>query len=146
MTYLLSCYYCLSSLFLSVSSSTCTDINKNWTSLTINSVGSRPDHTTHTLHQAANPQFTHQQSVVPHQRDHTSIQTIMTLITNPARQINNSADWHRWFTQRRERLEARLRQAEQAEWNWPSTRARCEVMRIEDEIEQLNAEEFVVPF
>lgn len=114
--------------------------------LTTDRVSSRPDHTTHTLHQAANPQFTHQQNMVPHSRDHQSNQTIMTLITNPAKQIKNSEDWHRWFQQRREQLQTRLKQAEQAEWNWPSTRARCEVMRIEDEIKQLDAEEFVVPF
>ena len=59
--------------------------------------------------------------------------------------INNSREWHAWFQVRRERLQRRLEQAEQAEWNWPSTRRRCEVMRIEDEIEALNAEEFVVP-
>ena len=44
------------------------------------------------------------------------------------------------------REETRLKQAEQAEWNWPSTRRRCEVQRIEDEIQALNDEEFVVPF
>tara|TARA_B100001093_G_C26640422_1_gene932932 strand:+ start:519 stop:728 length:210 start_codon:yes stop_codon:yes gene_type:complete len=67
-------------------------------------------------------------------------------ITNPARQINTRADWHRWFDERRARLRTRLEQAEQAEWNWPSTRRRVEIMRIEHEIEVLNAEEFVTPF
>ena len=121
-------------------------ITTNALASTTDGVGARSDHTPHTLHQAANHQFTHQQNMVPHQGNHPSDQTTMTLITNPAKQINSSADWHRWFTQRRERLQARLKQAEEAEWNWPSTRARCEVMRIQDEIEQLNAEEFVVPF
>lgn len=66
-------------------------------------------------------------------------------ITHPS-QITTRAQWHAWFDQRRERLRFRLKQAEEAEWNWPSTRRRCEIMRIEDEIEELNAEEFVVPF
>ena len=114
--------------------------------LTTDRVSTGSDHTPLTLHQAANHQFTHQQNMVPHQGNLQSTQTVMTLITNPAKQIKNSADWHRWFAQRRERLEARLKQAEEAEWNWPSTRARCEVMRIEDEIKELDAEEFVVPF
>ena len=152
--YYLSCVFLLGSLF----SSSETHANPIFFSkmsplitiaglaLTTDRVSTGSDHTPHTLHQAANHQFTHQQNMVPHQGNRPSDQTTMTLITNPARQINSSADWHRWFTQRRERLQARLKQAEEAEWNWPSTRARCEVMRIQDEIEQLNAEEFVVPF
>ena len=59
--------------------------------------------------------------------------------------IQNSQQWHAWFAQRRDRLKHRLEQAERAEWNWPSTRRRCEVHRIEREIESLNAEEFIVP-
>ena len=59
--------------------------------------------------------------------------------------IQNSQQWHAWFVQRRDRLKHRLEQAERAEWNWPSTRRRCEVHRIEREIEALNAEEFIVP-
>tara|TARA_A100001015_G_C14702345_1_gene598764 strand:+ start:524 stop:730 length:207 start_codon:yes stop_codon:yes gene_type:complete len=60
--------------------------------------------------------------------------------------ITTRAQWHAWFDQRRMRLKRRLKQAEEAEWNWPSTRRRCEVIRIEDEIKSLDAEEFVVPF
>ena len=160
MKYLQSCYYYLSFVCLWVSSFSCSETHAHPTLysemsapitfvglvLTTDRVSTGSDHTPHTLHQAANHQFTHQQNMVPHQGNHPSDQTTMTLITNPAKQINSSADWHRWFTQRRERLQARLKQAEEAEWNWPSTRARCEVMRIQDEIEQLNAEEFVVPF
>lgn len=151
----LSCVFLLGSLF----SSSETHANPTFSSKmsatsttavlvsTTDRVSTRSDHTPHTLHQAANPQFTHQQNMVPHSRDHSSNQTIMTIeITNPAEQINNRQDWHDWFQQRRERLQARLKQAEQAEWNWPSTRARCAVMRIEDEIRSLDAEEFVVPF
>jgi len=59
--------------------------------------------------------------------------------------INTTAQWHQWFNQRRSQLQTRLEQATHAEWNWPSTRARCEIHRIEREIEQLNAEEFIVP-
>jgi hypothetical protein len=61
------------------------------------------------------------------------------------RQINSNKQWHEWFSSRRERLNLRLTLAQDAEWNWPSTRARCTVNRIEREIEELNAEEFVVP-
>ena len=60
--------------------------------------------------------------------------------------ITTRAQWHAWFDQRRARLRTRLQQAEQAEWNWPSTRRRCEIVRIEDEIKELDLEEFVVPF
>lgn len=59
--------------------------------------------------------------------------------------IKNSQEWHAWFARRRERLKWRLQQAEEAEWNWPSTRRRCEVMRIQDELDALDAEEFIVP-
>ena len=60
-------------------------------------------------------------------------------------QISSSKQWHEWFAARRRQLQWRLEQAQHAEWNWPSTRARCEVHRIQDEIEQLDAEEFIVP-
>lgn len=60
-------------------------------------------------------------------------------------QIRTNQDWHDHFSRRRERLKWRLQMAEAAEWNWPSTRARCEVMRIEEEIRRLDEEEFVVP-
>ena len=112
---------------------------------TTDGVGARSDHTPHTLHQAANCQFTHQQNMVSRQGNHQSDQTVMN-ITNPARQIQTRAQWHAWFDSRRAILRARLKQAEQAEWNWPCTRRRCEIMRIEDEIRALDAEEFVVPF
>ncbi len=38
--------------------------------------------------------------------------------------------------QKRKQLEYRLEQARSAERNWPSTRARCEVMRLENELER----------
>ena len=120
-------------------------ITTNALASTTDGVGARSDHTPHTLHQAANSTLTHQQNLVPHQRNRTSNQTTMN-ITDPARQITTRAQWHAWFDSRRAILRARLKQAEEAEWNWPSTRARCEVMRIEDEIRELDAEEFVVPF
>ena len=59
--------------------------------------------------------------------------------------INSAAQWHAWFAARREQLNLRLKMAQDAEWNWPCTRRRLDVIRIEDEIEELNAEEFVVP-
>lgn len=60
--------------------------------------------------------------------------------------ITTRDQWHEWFAQRRIRLQRRLEQAEQAEWNWPSTRRRVEVHKLENEIDALNQEEFVVPF
>jgi hypothetical protein len=60
-------------------------------------------------------------------------------------EIKSAAQWHAWFASRRDKLKWRLEQAKQAEWNWPSTRARCDIHRIEDEIAELDAEEFVVP-
>ena len=144
MTYLQLFYYYLSSLFLLVSSSTFSLGTGKTELTTIDSVGSGSDHTPLTLHQAANCQFTHQQNMVPHQGNRPSNQTTMN-ITHPT-QITTRAQWHAWFDQRRERLRFRLKQAEEAEWNWPSTRRRCEIMRIEDEIRELDAEEFVVPF
>ena len=159
MKYLQSCYYYLSFVFLWASSFSCSETHANPTLysemsapitfvglvLTTDRVSARPDHTPHTLHPAANSKLTHQQNLVPHQRNRTSNQTVMN-ITDPARQITTRAQWHAWFDSRRAILRARLKQAEEAEWNWPSTRARCEVMRIEDEIRSLDAEEFVVPF
>ena len=144
MTHLLSYYYYLSSLFQLVSSSTFSLGTGKTELTTIDSVGSGSDHTPLTLHKSADSKLAHQTSVVPHQRDHTSNQTTMN-ITHPS-QITTRAQWHAWFEQRRERLRFRLKQAEEAEWNWPSTRRRLDIMRIEDEIRQLDAEEFVVPF
>ena len=145
MKYSPSFYYYLSSLFLLVLSSTFSLGTGRTELTTIDSVGARSDHTPHTLHPAADHQFTHQQNMVPRQGNLQSNQTTMN-ITDPARQITTRAAWHAWFDSRRAILRARLKQAEEAEWNWPSTRARCEVMRIEDEIASLDAEEFVVPF
>ena len=59
--------------------------------------------------------------------------------------IQSSEQWHAWFRTRREALRVRIEQAEHAEWNWPSTRRRCEVMRLQDELQALDEEEFVVP-
>ena len=66
-------------------------------------------------------------------------------ITDPATQTRTRDDRHRWFRERRERLRHRLTQAEQAEWNWPSTRRRVDIMRIEHEIRSLDHEELAVP-
>ena len=54
-------------------------------------------------------------------------------------------EWKMQMEQKRRALEYRLEQAKSAEWNWPSTRARCEVMRIEDELDAHNFEMFVQP-
>lgn len=145
MKYSPSFYYYLSLLFLLVSSSTFSLGTGRTELTTIDNVSSGSDHTPHTLHQAANRQFTHQQNLVPRQGNLQSNQTVMN-ITDPARQITTRAAWHAWFDSRRAILRARLKQAEQAEWNWPSMRRRLDIMRIEDEIRELDAEEFVVPF
>lgn len=148
MTYLQLFYYYLSSLFLLVSSSTFSLGTGKIELTTIDSVSAGADHTPHTLHSSATTRSSLPTSRVSHQRNHTSNlqhQKSMT-ITDPAKQIKTRADWHRWFDERRARLRTRLQLAEQAEWNWPSTRRRCEIMRIEDEIKALDAEEFVVPF
>lgn len=148
MTYLLSYYYYLSSLFQSVSSSTFSFGTGKTDLTTGDSVSTRSDHTPHTLHSSATTRPSLRTSRVSHQRNHTSNlqhEKSMTIV-DPAKQIKTRADWHRWFDERRARLRTRLQLAEQAEWNWPSTRRRCEIMRIEDEIAALDAEEFVVPF
>ena len=148
MTYLQLFYYYLSWLFLSVSSWTFSHGIGKTKLTTIDSVSARSDHTPHTLHSAAASHSSLRQDHVSPQRNHTSnLQHKQSMtITDPAKQIKTRADWHRWFDERRARLRSRLQLAEQAEWNWPCTRRRCEIMRIQDEIAALDAEEFVVPF
>ena len=147
MTYSQLFYYCLLWPFLSVSSSICTGINKNLTISTINSVTTRSNHAPHTLHSSAIPPASLLPGDVSHQRHHTSnIQHTKSMNILSPMDITTRAQWHAWFTQRRVKLKHRLEQAEQAEWNWPSTRRRCDIMRIEDEIRRLDAEEFVTPF
>lgn len=75
----------------------------------------------------------------------TTKYTFMKSANIPPARINNATQWHAWFKSRRQALEHRIWQAEQAEWNWPNTRRRCELMHLKDELEELNAEEFVVP-
>ena len=146
MTYSPSYYYYPLSLFLWVSSWTC--FATTGTNCFVADAGPRADTITHQLHTTAADEIPLLTMLVSHQRNHTSNlqHTKQMTITNPAKQINTRADWHRWFDERRARLTLRLRQAEEAEWNWPCTRRRLEIMRIEDEIEALNEEEFVVPF
>ena len=43
----------------------------------------------------------------------------------------------------RDRVRFRLELAEQTEWNWPSTRARVEVWRLQDELNDLEKQLFV---
>ena len=146
MTYLQSYYYYPSSLFLWVSSWIC--FATIGMSCFVADASARADTTTHQLHTTAADEPPLLTMLVSHPRNlasnlqHTQSMTI----TCPATQINTRADWHRWFDQRRAQLRTRLEQAEQAEWNWPCTRRRCEIMRIEDEIRSLDEEEFVVPF
>ena len=42
-------------------------------------------------------------------------------------------------------LKFHLELAKQTEWNWPSTRARCQVERLENQIEAAEFELFVRP-
>ena len=43
----------------------------------------------------------------------------------------------------RDSVKYRLRLAEETEWNWPSTRARCEVWRLEAALERIEEQLFV---
>lgn len=146
MTYSPSSYYYPLSLFLWLSSWTC--FATTGTSCFVADAGPRADTTTHQLHTTAADELPLLTMLVSHPRNHASnLQHTQSMThTDPTTQINTRAAWHRWFDERRARLELRLRQAEQAEWNWPCTRRRCEIMRIQDEIDALNQEEFVVPF
>lgn len=117
------------------------------TSTTIDSVATRSDLTPHTLHPAADDHASLQPNRFSPQRNHPSnIQHTKSMNILSPLNITTRAQWHAWFDQRRIKLKHRLEQAEQAEWNWPSTRRRCDIMRIEDEIRRLDAEEFVTPF
>ena len=146
MTYLQLFYYYPLWLLLWVSSWTCFATTQ--TNCFVADASPRADTTSHQLHTTAADELPLLTMLVSHQRNlpsnlqHTQSMTI----TDPARQITTRAAWHRWFDERRARLRTRLEQAEQAEWNWPCTRRRCEIMRIQDEIQALNEEEFVVPF
>jgi hypothetical protein len=135
------------SVFSLTFSSTTAKAISSTTLTTIDSVTEGSDHTPHTLHSSAIRDSPLQQDRFPHQRHCPSnIQHTKSMnITSPL-EITTRSQWHAWFTQRRITLKRRLEQAEQAEWNWPNTRRRCDVMRIEDEIRSLDAEEFVVPF
>ena len=142
MTYSQLFYYCLLWPFLSVSSSICTGINKNLTISTINSVTTRSNHTPHTLHSSAIRNSPLQQDRFPHQRNRPSnIQHKQSMNIISPQDITTRQQWHAWFEQRRIRLKRRLEQAEHAEWNWPSTRARCDVFEIERELERRKEEQ-----
>jgi len=145
MIYLHYCFSLLCCLFASVFSltflSTTATAISSTTLTTIDSVTEGSDHTPHTLHQAAISRTSLQQDRFPHQGNIPS-----NLQHKQSMNITTREQWHAWFKQRRIQLKWRLEQAEQAEWNWPSTRRRVEVMRIEDEIRNLDSEEFVVPF
>ena len=151
MIHLHYCYSLLCFLFASVFSltfsSTIAKATSSTTLTTIDSVTEGSDYTPHTLHQAAIRNSPLQQDRFSHQRNRPSnLQHKQSMNIISPQDITTRAQWHAWFDQRRSRLRFRLKQAEEAEWNWPNTRRRCEVMRIEDEIRNLDAEEFVVPF
>lgn len=147
MTYLQSYYSCLRWLFLLASSSICFAGNVKLNLTTGDSVTTRSNHTPHTLHTPAVRHTSLQQDRLSHSRHHPSnLQHTKPMNITSPQDITTRAQWHAWFNQRRERLRHRLQQAEQAEWNWPSTRRRCDIMRIENEIKSLDAEEFVTPF
>jgi len=59
--------------------------------------------------------------------------------------INTNKEWHAYYERKRAQLNWRLEQAEAAEWNWPSTRARVQVDKVQRELDQLTAAEFVMP-
>lgn len=151
MTYLHYCYSllcCLSaSVFSLILSGTTARAISSTTLTTIDSVTEGSDHTPHTLHSSAIHHTPLQQDRFSHQRNLSSnLQHKQPMNIISPLDITTREQWHAWFDQRRERLRFRLKQAEEAEWNWPSTRRRCEVMRLEAEIAALDAEEFVVPF
>lgn len=151
MTYLHYCFSLLCCLFAWVFSlawsSTTANAICSTTLTTHDSVATRSDHTPHTLHSSAIRHTPLQQDRFPHQRNRPSnLQHKQSMNIISPLDITTREQWHAWFEQRRVKLKRRLEQAEHAEWNWPSTRRRCEIMRIEDEIAELDAEEFVVPF
>ena len=86
---------------------------------------------------------------MPHNYSNPSINDLTPinndLITMNFAHINTNKQWHAAFDARRQKLRWRLEQAENAEWNWPSTRARVLINQIENELNQLDADEFVMP-
>ena len=149
------CYYYLLQQFLlcSLSVSSETLSNQMFCSLTsvsrmVSNASTHADRMPYQMYPHADNSPSLPRDLVPCERNRPSNfqHTQSMTITDPAEQITTRAAWHAWFDQRRARLQTRLKQAEQAEWNWPCTRRRCEIMRIEHEIKQLGEEEFVVPF
>jgi len=63
----------------------------------------------------------------------------------PPADINTNEKWHAWFDRRRSALQTKIRQAEAAEWNWPSSRSRVALCHLENELRELDEQEFVVP-
>lgn len=92
-------------------------------------VSPRSDHTPHTLHSTADHQSPLQPNHVPHTRNRTSTQTIMT-------------DTH---ATRLERLHRRLIQARQADARWPGGTSLMQVLMIEDEIRQMDQQHTPAP-
>ena len=151
MIYLHYCYSllcCLSaSVFSLILSGTTAKAISSTTLTTVDSVTEGSDYTPHTLHSSAIHHTPLRQDRVSPQGNHPSnLQHKQSMNIISPQDITTRQQWHAWFEQRRIRLKRRLEQAEHAEWNWPSTRRRVEVMKIEDEIRNLDAEEFVVPF
>ena len=153
MTHLHYCYSLLWCLFASVFSSTLSSTTEqttfSTTLTTIDSVTEGSDYTPHTLHSSAIPDSPLPPDNIPHKGHHPRTtfnrEQISMNIISP-QDITTRQQWHAWFEQRRRQLKRRLEQAEHAEWNWPSSRRRVDVLKLEIEIRNLDAEEFVVPF
>jgi len=56
-----------------------------------------------------------------------------------------ASQWIATKERERDNLRFRLELARQTEWNWPSTRARVAVERLENEIDAIEFELFVQP-
>ena len=100
----------------------------------VDSVSHITNQTTHELHQATNSRSSLQTDLVPCQRNCQShLQHRQQMMIVNLRQ------------QKLAQLQWRLEMATQAEWNWPSTRARVAIERIEAEIRQIDKKEKVAP-
>ena len=142
--YFYQCLLCWASCIMSSSPTTVTTYSIE----RIDSAGCSPSQITHSLHQRTltntqipTDRFSHQRN---HESDLSHTEQINTTVMNLPT-ITTNAEWHDFHDRKRAQLLWRLEQAQRTEWNWPSTRARVEVDRIEREIERVNEDEFIVP-
>ena len=142
--YFYQCLLCWASCIMSSSPTTVTTYSIE----RIDSAGCSSNQITHSLHQRAYENTQIPPDRLPLKRDcqsgfsrtkqiNTTVMNLPTITTN--------AEWHDFHDRKRAQLMWRLEQAQRTEWNWPSTRARVEVDRIEREIERVNEDEFIVP-